>query len=203
MPRRPDLYRTRSTSSLFDVDSNGASVTVASGELDLRKEFDEILFGFESGIRHGHLVVVRNMRRDAEGNPVHCTCRDDFTREADPDCVYCLGEGYLWDENWAWTYSMYSGSNGGMAGRVKYMPPGSMRVDTKIFFLRFDTAISYRDKIIEIKLDEEGNVVVPYKRETLYRPGTIQKYRSDNGRLEYIAVHCREEDAIRTDTPEG
>lgn len=97
---------------------------------------------------------------------------------------------------------MYSGSQGGLAGRLTYMPPGQLRVDQRIFFFRYDTPIRYGDKIVEMKLDEEGAVVVPYIRESIYKLETIQKYRSDNGRLEYYAIHCREEDAIRPDAPE-
>ena len=72
-----------------------------------------------------------------------------------------------------------------------------MRTDYKVFYIRYDEKISYYDKIIELSLDFEGNVVIPYKREFIYRPETIQNYRSDNGRLEYIAVYCREEPSIR------
>jgi len=82
------------------------------------------------------------------------------------------------------------------------MPPGGLRVDWRIFFVRYDTAIRYGDKVVEMKLDDEGEVVVPYVRESIYEPQTIQKFRSDNGRVEYIAIHCREDSAIRSDTPE-
>ena len=72
-----------------------------------------------------------------------------------------------------------------------------IRTDYKIFYFRYDEKISYRDKIIELSLDIEGKLLVPYKRETIYRPETIQMFRADNGRVEYIAVYCREESSIR------
>ena len=197
---RPPLFGTPvQNRDLFPPASGGGAT--AAGEVDLRLEFDELLFGFDSGIRHGHLIVIRHMRRDASGEPVACVCKDDFTREADPDCSYCDGERYLWDEQWYWTYSMYSGSEGGLSSRVTYMPPGALRVDWRVFFLRYDVPILYGDKIVEMKLDAEGAVIVPYIRESIYRPQTIQKYRSDNGRIEYYQVYCREESAIRSDTP--
>ena len=89
------------------------------------------------------------------------------------------------------------GADGGKANRNKRIIPGEMRTDYKVFYLRYDENISYYDKIIELSLDFEGNVIIPYKREFIYRPETIQKYRSDNGRIEYIAVYCREEPSIR------
>jgi len=197
--KRPKLFSVRTQSR--DLYPSDLTSSAAFGEPDLRKELDELFFGFESGIRHGHLVVLRLLRRDSSGQPLPCSCLDSFTREADPDCSYCFGERYLSDEGWHWTYSTYNGSDTGLGGRVIYMPPGALRADFKVFYFRYDTAIQYEDKIVEMKLDEEGAVVVPYIRESIYRPQTIQKYRSDNGRIEYIAVYCREESAIRSDTP--
>lgn len=178
------------------------SSSTAYGEIDLREEIDELFYGYKSGIRHGQLVVIRHLRRDGSGEPIPCSCLDEFTREADPDCSYCDAERYLWDEEWHWAYSMYSGSDTGFANRLTYMPPGGLRVDWRIFFVRYDTTIRYGDKVVEMKLDDEGEVVVPYIRESIYEPQTIQKFRSDNGRIEYIALHCRESSAIRSDTPE-
>lgn len=200
--RRPNLFTGTAGRNLFTGSTLTTSSSTSSGEIDLREELDELFFGYESGIRHGYVVVIRNLRRDSTGKPVPCSCLQPITREADPDCSYCYGERYLFDENWAWTYSMYTGSEGGLANKVIYLPPGSVRVDYKLFFFRYDTDIKYGDKIIEMKLDEEGDVIVPYIRESIYLPQTIRKYRSDNGRIEYFGVYCREEDAIRSDTPE-
>jgi hypothetical protein len=199
-PKRPNLFST----SFQDRDLFPGASSSASGvaELDLRAELDELFYGYESGIRHGHLIVIRHLRRDAVGEAIPCSCRDPFTREGDPDCSYCDGERYLWDEIWYWTYSMYSGADTGLASRLKYMPPASLRIDHRIFFFRYDTPIKYGDKIVEMKLDIGGAAVVPYMRESIYRPQTIQKYRSDNGRLEYFAIYCREESAIRSENPE-
>jgi len=198
--KRPNLFNGSRSRSLH---SNSTSTFDAGGsEVDLRDELDELFFGYKSGIRHGHQTAIRHLRRTSEGKPIACSCMNEITRDGDYDCSYCLGEKYLWDEAWYWTYSMYSASNMGLANRLKYMPSGALRVDFKVFFFRYDTNLRYGDKIIEMKLDEEGNLVVPYIRETIYFPQTIQKYRSDNGRIEYIAAPCREEDAIRLDSPE-
>jgi hypothetical protein len=187
----------------------GSSITEQStysssdyGEIDLREEFDQLIYGDENELRHGHLVVVRHLRRDASGAPIDCSCRTEIARESEVDCAYCQGEGYLWDEQWYMAYSQYTGADGGLANRGKWMPPGEIRVDFKIFYFRYDTQIRYGDKIVEMKLDDEGAVVVPYIRESIYKPQTINRYRSDNGRVEYIAAYCREQDAIRSDTPQ-
>jgi hypothetical protein len=94
---------------------------------------------------------------------------------------------------------MYTGADEGLSSRIRQIWPGQIRVDYKVFFLRYDTEIEYGDKIVEIKLDLEGNPILPYKREAIYSIQTLIKYRSDRGRVEYIGVYCREEDAIRPD----
>lgn len=176
--------------------------TPSGNEIDLRKEFDEFIYGDEQNIPHGHLCLIRHMRRNSEGRPVYCTCMDNqIAREPDPDCSYCLGEGYLWDEQWHMCYSYFGSPQGGLFRRQIKMPPGMIRVDYKIYYFRYDTNLKYGDKIIEVKLDENGDPEIPYVREVIHKPQTIYKARSDHGRLEFITAYCREEDAIRNDTP--
>jgi hypothetical protein len=197
MPIRPSLYK-RNTNSI----RNSHSSNLTGKELDLRLEMDEILYGVEGGPRHGNLVLLRTMRRDSDGYPTKCNClANQTTVEPDFDCSYCLGEGYLWDETWSWSFWMLGGAESGLVKRYIRMPPGEIRVDYKIFFFRYDTNISYDDKIIEVKLDTEGEVELPYVREAIYKPQTIAKRRSDNGRIEYVVVFCKEDDAIKTDNP--
>jgi hypothetical protein len=168
-------------------------------ELDLRKEFDEILYGGPNAIPHGKLVLMRRMQRDADGAKIPCPCKDSLTHEPDTekDCPFCLGEGFFWDETSTITYDTYVGADGGMANRVIKLTPGTLRTDFKVFYFRYDTAITYDDKIVELLLDVEGSAVVPYKRKAVYKPQTIDERRADFGRLEFIAVYCREQDSIR------
>ncbi len=174
--------------------------TVAgSREIDLRREFDEIVFGGPNSIPHGHRLLLRKMRRDSGGNTISCACVDPITRESDTEttCQFCLGEGKYFDEDWLIGFSGFVGADGGMANRLITMFPGPIRIDYKIFYLRYDTDITYEDKIIELELDTEGIPVVPYKREVIYKPQTIVKHRSDRGRIEFISIYCREENALR------
>ena len=168
-------------------------------EIDLRKQFDEIVFGKNGHIPHKIKILIRNLRKDKHDNYISCRCVDRLTDEPDQEneCRFCLGEGYIWDERFAYCYSTLVGADGGKANRNKRIIPGELKSDYKVFYLRYDEKISYNDKIIELSLDLEGKLVIPYKREKIYRPETIQEYRSDNGRLEYIAVYCREEPSIR------
>ncbi len=192
-----NLFPNNHTSS--NIRSATSSSSSSGAEIDLRAEFDEIVFGGPTSIPHGKKVLLRKARLNSSSIPVACVCKDSLTSEADLECPYCLGEGYYWDEELATCYSVYVGADGGLAARIKQLFPGQLRVDSKVFYFRYDTEISYRDKIVELELDTEGGIVVPYARETIYKPQTINKYRSDYGRIEYIAVYCRENDAIRLD----
>ncbi|MAH50887.1 hypothetical protein CMI37_34040 [Candidatus Pacearchaeota archaeon] len=171
----------------------------SSCEIDLRVEFDNIVFGVGGCKPHNHLVLLRKARRDSNDKLIKCACVSLLSDEADKEsqCNYCLGERYIWDESFTRCYSSLVGADGGKGNRTKRVSPGEIRTDYKLFYLRYDEIISYRDKIIELALDIEGNVLVPYKRETIYRPETIEKHRADNGRVEYISVYCREDPSIR------
>jgi hypothetical protein len=168
-------------------------------EIDLRKNFNKLLFGDANSISHNHLVLVRKRKKDSQNKDIKCNCYNSLTKEANTEnnCDFCLGEGYIWKETFYRCYSTLIGADGGKANRTRRIEPGSIRTDYKIFYFKFDTIISYKDKIIELRLDNEGKLEVPYQRLTIYRPETIQEYRSDYGRIEYIAVYAREESSIR------
>ena len=157
-------------------------------EIDLRAKFDELVYGGNGKIPHGQHVVVRNIRRDSEDKKIKCTCFDEMTQESAVHCAYCDEVGFLWDEVWHEAYATFSGSSS-----------SSIKRSHKVFYFRYDTAIRYGDVIVEMKLDLEGKVIVPYSRVAIYTPETIQECRSDRGRIEYIAVFCNEETVCRFD----
>lgn len=167
-------------------------------EVDLRSEFDKLVFGFGGGTPHKKKVLIRKFRLSSNKR-LSCVCLDDKTNECSFDCPFCLGEGYYWDEIWSDCYSQYLGADAGQANRKRNLAPGIIRVDYKIFYFRYTETILYTDKIIELKLDKEGEPIVPYIREAIYNPQTIVENRSDNGRLEFYTVYAREQDAIRRD----
>jgi hypothetical protein len=199
MAPRPSLHSSRTTPR--------AATTSLTGEIDLRDEFDRLVLGKGEKIRHGHPMLLRKMRREPNGEPTYCTCSiNDSNRQGDKDCVYCLGEGYLWDESWTIGYTLYTSSEGGKSDTIVRMPSGNIKGNYKLFFLRYDTGIQYGDKIVEVRLDEEGKIQLSsntnsYIRKEIHKPQTISEMRSDNGRLEYYAIYCRAEDAIRNPTP--
>ena len=207
MSKRPTMFgsgRMR-TPSLFSSTTGFLTGSSINGERDLREEFDKLIYGPNKDGKgsHGHPCVLRRARRKPDGYPLPCECvQGSPNGQGNPHCQYCFGEGNLWDEEWAMTYTMFLGPDGGQANKIIKMNPGNIRTDYKIFFFRYDTGILYGDKIVEILLDEEGQPTAePPIRYAIYRPETIRNYRSDNGRIEYIAVYCREFDSIRSDNP--
>lgn len=165
-------------------------------EIDLRESFDDLLF---KNTPHNYLVLLRKRKKDTSGNDIKCNCVNALTKEANAEknCEFCLGEGFLWVETFHRCYSSMVGADGGKANRNRRVMPGEIRTDYKIFYFKFDTKISYKDKIVELRLDYEGKPSIPYQRIRIFRPETIQEYRADFGRLEYLAVYAREEPSIR------
>lgn len=173
--------------------------TSKASEIDLRKNFDKLVFGKDGSIPHNHLVLLRQRKTDSSGNHIKCTCLNALTKEgnSEKNCDFCLGEGYIWKEKFHRCYSTLIGADGGKSNRTRRVMAGVVRTDYKLFYFKYDTKISYSDKIIELRLDNEGKLSLPYQRETIYTPETIQEYRSDYGRLEYLAVYAREQSSIR------
>lgn len=168
-------------------------------ELNMRNEFAELIFGGNGEIPHKKRLILRRFRKDDDGDKLPCSCLDEFTKEASQECKFCLGEGYFWDEEWVEGYSMFLGADSGLANRVRHLIPGWLRVDHKIFYLGYKSKITYDDKIIELKLDQEGSPVIPYVRQAIYQPQSIIELRADDGRLDFYEIACRELDAIRED----
>ena len=169
--------------------------TTTGGELDLRDWMDQILFGTINGIKHGHPIILRKFRR-ANNKRVSCTCLDEAGSPS-PTCPYCDGEGFLWDESWVWSYTHLASSEGGKPNITQRQPYGTIRIDTRVFYFRYDTAIHPLDKLVMVQMDSDGTPVAPYVRTSIYKIGTIEEHRSDNGRIEFISVYCAEDDALR------
>lgn len=172
---------------------------VSGTEVDLRSEIEQFFSGSTGEIPKQQKFILRRMRRDDDNNLLECSCVDELTKEADKEslCPFCQSEGYYFDEVWIRGYTMFVGPKGGFSNRRINVAPGLISSYDKVFYLPYDTVITYDDKIIELKLDSEGKPIVPYKRKAIFRPETIMEMRSDNGRIEYVAIYVNENNAIR------
>lgn len=184
---------------LYPRKNHGVIKSSGRKEIDLRTNFQSILFGDGETLPHARQVLLRVFRLDDSRKRIPCTCTSSLTLEPSYECKFCSGEGYFWDEQWVETYCTYVGADGGMSNRTRMLKPGEIRTDYKVFYFEHIEEIKYCDKIIEVKLDSEGQPVVPYVIETIYKPETISENRSDYGRTEFISVYCKEQDSIRED----
>lgn len=168
-------------------------------ELDLRSEFEKMMSGTSEEISKQQTFILRQARRDSNNIVIPCSCRDSLTLEPDTEstCPYCFGEGFYFDETFLKGYTMYIGSKGGFTNKRINIQPGLISAYDKVFYFRYNTIITYDDKIVELKLDSDGIPIVPYKRKLIFRPETIMEMRSDTGRIEFLAVYVNENNGIR------
>lgn len=167
--------------NMYKSTSNTVSMYNSSGkELDLRTELDRTFNGASDEIRKGRIGLLRKMRRDEDGEPVRCPCRDNQTDEPDRDshCYICKGMGFLWDER-----------------KILYYKNESSFLDGKgyKFYIQYDQEITDIDYIVKIKTNKEGEPTSPIEREKLYKISKAHDYKSDKGRLEYWETLAIEE----------
>ncbi len=207
MSFRPNMFATtgRDSSAIADsISGSSASVgySVSSGEVDLREEYDDFVYGPSRDLSDGHgkICLHRRAVRDASGKVQYCTCKIASPgSHADPDCNHCYGEGFLYEEEYAIGYWQYSGPSGGQSRKLQRLNPGLVRTDLMVFYFRYDQNLKYGDKIVEVELDLEGNVIAGPVRKAIHRIENIAEMRSDHGRLEFYTVYVRESESIRPD----
>lgn len=157
-----------------------------SGLIDLRKVIDELFFGSSSNPPEAHLVIVRFMKRDSNNNLIRCQfSTSHYTKQNinNPSCPVCLGEGYLFDEKFAWTYKSFRRNEFG--GQYTY-PMGDITKQPITYYFRYDVPITDDDIIIEAKTDYDGNFLQPIQVEYRYKPTLVNKVKGDLGRIEFI-----------------
>jgi hypothetical protein len=170
-----DLYPTRISVS---DSSNPWPIMTSRVEIDLREEMHKLLYGAPDEIAKGRIGLIRVVRRDVDGNPIKCLCRDSITDEPDEDfyCRTCLGMGFLWDERKI----------------VYYKDDDTLsKKDEVYFYMEYFENPRSSDWIIELKRDEEGRPIAPLTRELYYKNMKVDAFRSDTGRIEYW--RCRAE----------
>lgn len=168
-------------------------------EIDLRQELTRMFHGGPFEIPKGHPMILRRMRRDANGSLILAPSVDSLTNEPDLDTYdpFSQGERYLWDEEFVIGRRVVGKStSAGLANKTKFLDAGELNIWTVIFYLEEHHNPTYYDRIIEIALDNDGKAIKPYRRRRIYRPQTVIDFRSDNGRVEFWGLFCSEKDAV-------
>jgi hypothetical protein len=162
-------------------------------EISLRAEFNSLVTGSPIEIPKVIPLLLRVARRDSNDNLMPCECVDKLTREPDKErlCPLCMGDGYKWDERWEEAYRSLTDP------KEVEKPAGLINVPLVVFYMRYNVGATEQDKIAQVFLDLEGLPKVPVKRQALYRIQTIEPYRLDNGRVEFLKIWTYREDVKR------
>jgi len=186
MSDRRDLFPGSSVSSTSPNPTDG-------GEISLRDEMSSILRGTGGDVPKGQKFILRRMRTDDDGNFYTCTCVDETTLESDLDypCPFCLGTGLLWDEELVTGYKVsLSAAAASKATDLIKAQYGVMELPAKVFYFEYDVNPHIKDVIVELQLDLEGDLTIPYIREAEYETNLLRPLRGDRGRVEYWACYC-------------
>lgn len=155
-------------------------------EIDLRQEMTDLLYGSNDEIAKGRRGLLRHVRRE-DNIPVRCPCRDRITDEPDKDffCRTCHNLGYLWDEV-PITYFQNDKS-------FRLVEGYNREYEGDLFFVEYDVVVYPEDYIITVRLNSEGNVIIPIERDKFFKVLQPAPFRADNGRIEFWAIRCMEE----------
>lgn len=167
-------------------------------EIDLRKEINDTLGGSNIEIAKGYQVLIRRFRADDQYRLIKCSCNKRGEGSIAPRCMYCLGEGYLWDEHWEECFKQDVGSESANARRHRHEPYGYLETELVRFYFRHSANVKESDRIIEMVKDIEGYNVEPYERGIIWTIQELGEFRSDHGRLEYKVAFCAKSNAIYT-----
>lgn len=157
--------------------------------VDLRREFDNLVLGYQGETPIGRPFILRRMRRDSSDNLIPCSCVHDLTQEPDRDfpCPYCQGSGNLWDEELITAYKVVASAPGGNNASSNFpkSEPGTMYLPAARFFVSYSVSPKRDDRIVEIELDDDGDAVTPYNRIAVFELMLVKAMRADNGKIEF------------------
>lgn len=166
------------------------------GNISIRDEFVDLLLGDDLGSPNGVPFLIEMPRMVIGTNiPLKCDCVDRFTKEPDRDypCPKCKGSGYIHDDMVIYGWKMRAlrsierdePTRVGVAGQHSYT-----------FYLKYDEKIGRIDKIYDLRMDKDGNVINPIQRIASYKIMSVDYIRLDNSRIEFIAITASVADGV-------
>lgn len=156
-----------------------------------------MLLGSSQEVPKAFSIYLRKFRYDSNNFKIKCVCNLNKEGQRHSKCSVCLGEGYLWDETLVDVFKVDIGSNPAKAGASLLTEIGKNKQSFAVFYLLSATEIDEDDKLIEIRLDKEGDPIKPLRRQSVWSINSLNYKRADNGKIEYIATYCKRENNAR------
>ena len=162
---------------------------------DVREEIHNILFGDYSKPGIGQPVLLRRIKNQ------RCACFDDPTGSPGTDCTFCEGEGYLWLETpavmrIAKNFGSVIGSSVSIPQTNVLASAGVIDDSRAVAWCEYDVFPDYErylipshptyDKLYELKVDDEGEVIVPHIRVRKWKMKSVTPIQGQNGRIEFF-----------------
>lgn len=162
-------------------------------DIDIRNEIITLLNGTNLDFGRGKWVILRRLLRDGNDRLIDCMqCKKKgyHVAQSNSVCDRCFGVGFIWKEEWFKTFQWTGTRNSG--GR-SHEDAGTLDYETNIFYFSKDAKPRNGDRIIEVILDDEGNVPTPYIRKNSWYITLVTDHILDHGRLEYFRVLANDE----------
>ena len=166
------------------------------GEIDLRKELNDLLHGSSQDLPKGQMIVVRRMRRQdgviypaSTSDLVKCPCKEspEYEPSLDVKCDKCDGEGYLFDEL---IVIGYKTNRYEYQDIEKYRPWGKETTAISFFYIEYHEDLTRFDKVIEPAINIDGKLVSPISPLRKHNIHMAERFRLDNSRTEYWRCAC-------------
>jgi len=164
------------------------SRSFSSMEPDVREHVNVILNGSSTEPARGHWVLIL---RPIMNRPCCFNKTSGKWDEPDATCENCEGIGYIVDHVYAKAYKSY------MSGTEKAAAPQIYHPHSLSYFVPHDTFESIAQaeisRLIEIRLDNDGNIIEPVIRDVSYNIETPIPYREGAG-IQYWRLNVTKEE---------
>lgn len=176
---------------------SGANFYPANTPFDLRDALNKVLYGSVTEPPMGQVILWRQL------TDTKCACWDNSSGGPIQSCTYCQGEGYQFYESLQTVYiNRQQVPKPGSAFPLSPIGLGNIPQDVVAYseYSMFPNYEAYTfttkanfDKIYELKVNDDGTLVVPYIKTKKWILQNVTPYIGDYGRVEYFALGLKQQ----------